>query len=349
MKHNWQPAPQRDRTIGAWLTLAPLLVSILLGLPVMSAEVELERQVEAGQWSAAKLRNLPAKAKLAIRVETDAEIRIVLTDRSFEETDEQSVPLYLAAIDGTLTFRFEITAAGDHYLVLDNRSGKQTVSVKVTVNATGPGGSDPAGRATANEILDNFETALHRLFIFAPIDIQVRSCSVPNAYTTTDGGIVLCKDYVKRLQKELESPEQLRDVLVFALFHEVGHTLLEQWNSPFYADEEVADQFATATLIMLNQQSRMTAVIGLFENRSKVSESLVKVLGDTQHPLSADRAANIKRWAADPELLDRWQSVLVPHMQTQFLELLLEKDVPWANAEAVQSELDRRAVEDAAE
>ena len=316
-------------------TISALIGMVLLSCSVYAKEVQIERNIPANQWSAARLSNLPAGAKLAIRISTDKPIKIALTDQTFEDANVRREPIFLASIDGELIFPIEVPEAGDYYLILDNREGKNAVSALLEVEAIRTGNS-------ADEILDNFEAALHKIFIFEPIDIQARNCNIPNAYSTRDGNIILCIEYVEKLQQEIGDSANTRDVLVFALFHEVGHTLLRQWNTPFYEDEEVADQFAVATLLMLNQQSRIEAVVDLFSSRSRLTESLARALNESRYPLSGDRANNISRWIGDPDFLNRWQTVLIPHMQTPYMKKLLTEDVAWIDAEAMQNELDER-------
>ena len=63
---------------------------------------------------------------------------------------------------------------------------------------------------------------------------------------------------------------------------------------------------------------------------------------DDRHPLSAQRARNILRWANDPQLVRKWQPIFVPHMQTAVLERLLAQSPSWLDRSAVEKELAAR-------
>jgi hypothetical protein len=66
---------------------------------------------------------------------------------------------------------------------------------------------------------------------------------------------------------------------------------------------------------------------------------------EDRHPLSVQRARNIIDWLEDPELVRRWQSVLVPHMQTRILRALAVHPKEWTDVALVKKELGGRASE----
>lgn len=231
------------------------------GIVVTNSPVtEKQGDVEAGTWSGVRLKNLPKAAVLDVIVQTDGEIKVNLTDSSITDQENRSKPLFAGLVNKRMSFTVSTVKAGDHYIILDNRDGKDIRSVDLTVRAQR--GDD---NASANETLSRFEAVLHKIFMFDPIKISVAPCEKPNAYSVK-GNIILCADYVNRVHGELNDKEKTRDVLVFALFHEVGHTLLEQWNYPFYDSEDVSDQFAVAVLVMLDQEERIEPVIELFSS-----------------------------------------------------------------------------------
>ncbi len=54
------------------------------------------------------------------------------------------------------------------------------------------------------------------------------------------------------------------------------------------------------------------------------------------------RGRDVLRWLADPDHTLAWQSVLVPHMQTAYLERLRRAPTPWTIRELVRRELAER-------
>lgn len=333
---------QHSRLARGAITALLAACAALLAPPVQAVEASLARDVPAGQWSGVELKNLPEGAVLDVVVESDEPIVVALTDSSFGSANPAK-PLFAGTVQKRLSFSISTRKAGHHYLILDNRKGAVAADVTLSVEARRGDEAPAIGGTTSvspagDEILAEFEQALHRIFIFEPISIRVASCEKPNAYTVR-GQIRLCAEYVQRIQAETGDKTLTQDVLVFALFHELGHALMEQWQLPFYDDEEVADQFATATLMMLGQQQRTEAVVSLFSSRSTLAEADAKARGESRHPLSAERARNISRWVQAPDTLPRWFNLYRAHMQTTFLEQLLSRDPPWLDEAAVRAEL----------
>lgn len=322
--------------------MPPALALILLLLAVLhpgislAVEASFSRDVEPGIWTGVRLKNLPKAAILEVVIDTDGDIKVALTDSSITNKEKRNKPLFTGLVSKRMAFTVKTEQAGDHYIILDNRGGDTKRSVDLAVRARR---SDDI--ANANEILSQLETTLHKIFIFKPIEITVRQCEKPNLYSV-NGGIILCSEYVARIQKEIPDKQKIRDILVFALFHEIGHTLLEQWDYPFYDSEDVSDQFAVATLVMLEQKDRIRPVIELFSSRSPALEAIAKVEHNSGHPLSTERASDINRWLKDPEFIKKWQSVFMPHMQTTFLEHLLKNGNGWSDQQLVKDELGKR-------
>ena len=177
-----------------------------------------------------------------------------------------------------------------------------------------------------------------QLFVFAPFGIRVRACGQAQAFVDASG-VVLCKEYLHKLREHLEDPKKMENALLFTLFHEIGHVLLEQWAYPTYASEETADEFATVLIVMLEQKERLEAQAEFFTANASVFEIISKALSNDRHPLSGQRARNIRRWSEDPNLVRRWQPVFVPHMQTSLLKRLQQTPKPWADLALVEREL----------
>ncbi len=132
--------------------------------------------------------------------------------------------------------------------------------------------------------------------MFDPFPIQVRRRGAATAFVR-NAGIVLCAEYAKKLYETLGDKQRASGALLFTLFHEVGQVLLQQWQYPFHDNEEVADEFATAVMVMLNMKQRVLAKAEFFAANPSMSEILAKTFKDDRHPLSVQRARNIRRWA----------------------------------------------------
>jgi len=132
------------------------------------------------------------------------------------------------------------------------------------------------------------------------------------------------------------------DALVFALFHELAHVLLAQWKYPFFDNEDVADEFATALMVMVGQRDRVRAAAESFAATASVAEAMRKMFRDDRHPLSSQRARNIMRWLNDPALVRKWQPIFVPNMQSDVLRALLRQPRDWVDRQLIEKELASR-------
>jgi hypothetical protein len=79
----------------------------------------------------------------------------------------------------------------------------------------------------------------------------------------------------------------------------------------------------------------------LVEN-STITAAMIKFFGYDRHLLTVGRAKSVLRRLADPELVFRWQKVLVPHMQTSLLQRLQQRPTAWTDISLVEKELATR-------
>jgi len=313
----------------ALVTCWPLVAS--------AAAISLEIQIPPQQWRATRLRSLPAGALLLVEVEASGELDVALVDAlAFRRLPALDQTLFLAKDDARLSFSITIPTAGDYYLVLDNRRSAEPRKARLNIRA-----SRGSRQGTAELTLTAFEESLKRIFVFEPFPIRVKRCGAPKAFAGPSG-IVLCAEYSEQLARTLGDRAKAADAILFTLFHELGHVLLAQWKYPSFDDEEVADEFATAVMTMTGQSARVRAKAEFFSKNASVAEALSKLFRDDRHPVSAQRARNILRWADDPNLVRKWQPVFVPHMQTAVLRRLLASPPPWADRDLVTKELATR-------
>jgi CO/xanthine dehydrogenase FAD-binding subunit len=104
----------------------------------------------------------------------------------------------------------------------------------------------------------------------------------------------------------------------------------------------VVDEFATAVMVMMGQKERARSKAEYFAANPSGAEALAKLFRDDRHPVSPQRTRNILRWLNDPQLVRKWQPMLVPHMQTAILEKLQQRPTTWTDSELVEKELTAR-------
>lgn len=355
------PCARSGRPSAAPRLLLTVLLSLLalLGEPpfARAAEATLNVDLAARQWRAVRLKSLPQGAVVAVEARTSGPIGVAFVDAAgYRRLPALARPLFRGEARRRVAFSVTISATGDHYVVLDNRAGADVRAVEVTVRARrgqrslpspAPEASDPDLDA-ADEKLREFQRDLGRLLVFDPFPIDARACGTPNAFAG-DFGVVLCREYAQHLYAALGDRQKAGDALLFALFHEVAHVLLRQWAYPFYDNEDVADEMAAALLVLLGQRGRLAAKAEYFAGNPALAEALAKIHRDDRHSLSPQRARNLLRWAEDPDLLRRWQTVFVPRLQTAALERLAARPPAWADAALVARTLaERRPVAPAA-
>jgi len=299
--------------------------------------------VPSGQRKVARLKNLPKNATLAVKVESTGDIIVGILDSTSQGEPDTSRPLFTGKVDRQLSFSVTVSEAGDHYLVLDNRRGLESRAVKVTVQAA-PSASDRL--QAADKVMKFVELQLAQAFIFDPFPIGVKQCGRPNAFAQ-EPGVFLCTEYVAHLYDVLKNKEKVLDFLSFSIFQEVGRELLQRWDHPQAKKVETADELAVALMLMLNQRGRVIGAADFAVKNPSAFKAMTKLFQDERHPLSAQRAKNVLKWAKDSDFLRKWQSFLVPHMQTALLKRLKQKPTAWTDLTLVEKELasrDKKAI-----
>jgi hypothetical protein len=333
------------KSFRAWGCAA--LLACLLGFPLplrAATEGTFTTEVPPGQWKAVRVRNLPAAAVIAVEANSDGGVGIAFLDSADYKNFPAIVhPLFQGQFEQRLSFSVTITTPGDYYALLDNRSGNAARQVVVTIKGSRGGRArvSPASIEKLQASLDEFELKLTKIFIFQSFPLKVKRCGAAQAFASAKG-IVLCTEYAEKLYETLGEKDKVSDALLFTVFHELGHVLLAQWKSPVYDNEEVADEFATAVMILLGLKDRVKAKAEFFEAQPARLEALAKSFKDDRHPLSAQRARNILRWANDPALLKKWQGQLLPHIRTAVLEKLERSSSPPFDRATIARELTAR-------
>lgn len=304
-------------------------------------------EVAAGDRHVTRLRNLPTGAKLDVALESDGSLAVGVVDSGGLTADSlDDDALFTGRTESRIEFSLTIPRTSTYYLVLDNRDGSTarlfSFDLRASVEADQTDQTDQTARLKeAVEELDKFEANLRQLLVFDDLEFRVGPCGQANAFTIDDV-IVVCLELGTMILERVDDREQALNVVLFVMMHEIGHTLLRQWNFPSYDNEEVADELATVLLRMYGQGARVESAAGFFETFDPIAEMKNKRDRDSRHPLSEQRARNLQRWAKDPELVTRWQPFLVRHMQTAALRLLARNPKSWTDMAAVEQELAQR-------
>lgn len=299
---------------------------------------------EPGRWTGIRLQNLTKGAYVAIEVKTDGVVDVALLDAADLNRYPAIVrPLFRGRADKTLAFSVTTPAAGDYFVVFDNRGGDAPRAITLTVAAarTPPGRATEDGLRRAERQLAELERKLGQLFVFDPFPIRVTECGTAGA-ASSDSGVLLCAEYARALYIALKDQKRANEALAFTFLQKMADVLVAQWKAPVFDKTGGTDELATALLAMIGWQKRLRPVIEHFAANPDAAETVAKAFRDDQHLLTAPRARNIARWLDDPQLVRRWQIVLVPHMQTRFLELLRARPTPWTDLELVRAELAKR-------
>jgi hypothetical protein len=179
---------------------------------------------------------------------------------------------------------------------------------------------------------------LKKVLIFPDFQTSVRHCGVVNAFSNPN--ITLCVELLEEL-----GAKRMENAIAFVYLHELGHTLMREWGLPLWDNEDAADEFATAFLLMAKQQQLALQAAQWWSSEGATTQDAVaRIYMDDRHSLSPQRARNIIRWVNNSsDLVPRWQRVFVPNMQTAALQEML-RDPAIADKDLIDSELSKRNV-----
>src|SRR5215469_280516 len=222
-------------------------------------------------------------------------------------------------IRGMAKYIFKIPQDGVYYVVLDNGRA-WLIPRKVTLHLDAIlTQSTPASEQMRNGLEKEY-SLLKRAFIFPDFQTSVVHCGVANAFSNPN--ITMCVELLEVLQAS-----GMTDVINFVYLHELGHTLMREWGLPLWDNEDAADEFATAILLMgKHQKTALEAAQWWASQGATTQDAVAKIWMDDRHSLSPQRARNIIRWVNNSnEIIQRWQHVFVPNMQTPILEAMLKQ------------------------
>lgn len=330
-------------------TARTVAVSVLLSLglclspdtPAQSKEktASVSTEVAAGKWTGTRFRNLPQGASLAIELTVDGDVTVMLLDeQSYRRLPAVHRPLFHAKTGDRIAFSIVIPKTGHYYAVIDNRAGDTARQFTIDVKAAAAGAHKNRQARAVDVQLGTITDTLRQAFVFDSLVIRAAECGGPSAFSGANP-VIICSETARELVEILGDQRKAADALMFMLLHEVGHVLLRQWEYPFHNNEEVVDEFATVLMVMFMGEKRVRSQAEYFASANPTSEVRQKLTTDNRHQLSLQRARNTLNWVDDPKLVYNWQPVMVPHMQTAFLERLKDQPRSWTSRELVEREL----------
>ena len=323
------------------------LIAIVLAISVSQLAYGIDKSIKftaviaAGKSKAVRLRDASKGTEIDVEVTSSGDLTLFTMDElNFSSYPEEFKFILKMKITDKSEATARLPSAGNYYLVFDNRSGSEEKEISVVVTAR-LANFIPVNNEKLKVAMNNIVNSLHKVFIFESMTIQPAICGSNNVYAQMDT-IILCLDYLQHLKSTTQNQKNTEQMLLFSLLHEIGHVLLKEWDYPFYDNEEIADEFATVMMVMIGKPGAAITQAKYFASISSKKEMNRKLDKDDTHPFSRQRARNILRWLQDPDHEKEWQTVLVPHMQTDFLKKLKDKPVSWSNPSLVGEELNKR-------
>jgi hypothetical protein len=243
----------------------------------------------------------------------------------------------LGSVRGIGKYEIRVPQSGTYHLVLDNgNSWLLPRSVTFHVDAILPHSTQESEQLRT--ALETQYSLLKRIFIFPDFQTYVKHCGVVNAFSNPN--ITLCVELLDQLMSQ-----GMTGAINFVYLHELGHTLMKQWGLPLWDNEDAADEFATAFLLIGKGDATALQTAQYWASLNTTQQDAVaKIWMDDRHSLSPQRARNIARWVTNrDEVVSRWWRVFIPNMQTAILQSLLH-DPAVSDKSLVRSELKRRGI-----
>lgn len=304
--------------------------------------------VPPGKWKSVHLKNLPKDIVVAVAMTSNGAITVGFLDApDHKQFPTMSRPLFWGQAESKLGFSVTIQQNGDYYVVLDNRNAATPKKVTITARASL---SKEAAKAIQEERvrqverqLKKLEQRLNQAFIFEPVPISVKQCGKPAAFVRSDG-LTLCLEYVRALLTALSDKAQASDALAYSLFYEMAQLLENKWKLDHASPSRPhsLDELTTVLMLTFRLDTQVRSYAQTLISRSDVAAQLASSFPDSAHLLDPSRAQRVLDLANDPALLQNWQPILVPRMQTAMLKHLKQHPQHWTNEDLLDRELETR-------
>jgi hypothetical protein len=121
-------------------------------------------EVPPGQSKSIRMRGLPAGTVVAVRIVTSGRLLVALVGmKQLKEPKPDSKPLFRGLVQDKLSFRVTISATDDYLLVLNNRAGRETLSVEAEIRAVRRPPKPPPGASETRAALHPGRDAVARI------------------------------------------------------------------------------------------------------------------------------------------------------------------------------------------
>jgi hypothetical protein len=230
--------------------------------------------------------------------------------------------------------QWTISQSAEHAIVFAGDSwwlGEAEVRLRVTAERTLAPQEHTALVGQAQELA----AFVGSVFGVRPFRIRVKPCGEVNAVTWTNSGdIELCTELLHDLRAS-------RGGFLGVFFHELGHSLLKQWELPGWDQEDIADDFAIYMLLQLPGGIGMAADYAAFFAQADPTTEGYRVasLGG-RHSSGLQRYQNIQQRLRDPEgFMGEWNRLLYPRMSTEHLRQIVRGPRLFESAALAQAAL----------
>lgn len=110
------------------------------------------------------MRGVAAGTVVAVRIVTSGRLLVALVGmKQLREPKPGSKPLFRGVTQDKLSFRVTISEADDYVLVLNNRAGRETLSVEAQIRAVRRAPKPPPGKSETRAALDPGRDAVARV------------------------------------------------------------------------------------------------------------------------------------------------------------------------------------------
>lgn len=228
---------------------------------------------------------------------------------------------------------------GAHFLILDNRyAAVITKQVGVVIEA-----KYELSAEDQRHIKDSFEkmyAGIKEQFVFPDFNVYIKPCGQINAYSNTNtGDINYCSEMISDLANKNNS-----GALMGIFLHEVGHSLLGLWGIPGNNNEDIADEFATYTMMTSgpNGYAMLYGFLDYWKDQDSVGEANIILTRGDRHSLSIQRIRNIRENLNSGEaFVQRWNRLVYQHFTVEALQRIVDHPRPGDNPELAKATLNQ--------
>ena len=222
-----------------------------------------------------------------------------------------------------------INSPNQKYLLIDNTHAT-LIKKKVGYTLEAKFEASAEQRENTKKLFSKMYASLKKDLVFPDFDIHVEPCGNANASSeTSTGNIYFCSEMIDLLIKNNNEKAFLGIFL-----HEVGHSLLSLWGIPGNNNEDIADEFATYSLMSEgpNGYAYLDATLQFWQNRNSAVEALNMLQNGDRHSLSIQRMRNIKENMLTGEaFIKKWNRLIYDHHTDEALSDVLKKPMPGAD------------------